>query len=178
MHNKITAGLLVVAVSVMFGCAKHRPRDKELEALKLLGSAADVPWGISAYSFGAGLLAECGASTDQVKKEANLIVDDWLKPDFSDKPPIALGLPAAATKLSTLAKQCSKFELGIVPTARPDINKVIEVLGKEDSVDKTAIAIGENPRNDIFNHRFGWIHIWVLKGQVHQVHFDFKNSGY
>ncbi len=182
MHRKIIAGLLIGAVLVVIGCAKHRPRDKELEALKLLGSASSSNWdttlGMSATSFGSGPLAECGASTDQVKKEVRTIVRELLSPSYQNPPPISQALPTAAMKLSELSKQCSKLEIGLVPAEHPDIKKVVEVLGAEDSVVKTGIAIGENPRDDIFNHRFGWIHFWVLKGNVHQVHFDIKNSGY
>ena len=194
----INCAALVLAVALFIlvsGCAKHRPRDKELQAIALLGDAESADPGIPRVGPGvdptksmselftrpggvnAEIIAECGNAQESVKKQAESIVASWLRADsgpYAERP-IAPGLPDAATKLSQLGKQCSKLNLALTPMKHPDISKIREVLGSEDSTEKTAVSIGGS---DVKLHHFGWLHFVVIKNAVDRVLFDFKASGY
>jgi hypothetical protein len=195
MKQRLVVFPILLIALVFVGCAKHRPRDKELEAIKLLGDAESADLGVPNFAPGADptksladlftrpggvngtIDAECGAAQEQIKKQAEGIVVTWLRGDsgpYAERP-IAPGLPEAAAKLSQLGKQCSKLNLALSTMKSPEINKIREVLGVEDSVEKTPVSIGGH---DIFVHRYGWIQFFVMNNQVTRVVFDFKNSGY
>ena len=195
MNLRAVGVLLIISPLLFSACVKHRPRDKELEAIKLLGDAEAADLGVPNVGPGTDPMksltelmtrpggvsgtieAACGDSQEKIKKDVEAIVATWLRANdgiYAERP-IAPGLPEAAAKLSQLAKPCTTLTFALGTKKHPEIEKIRAVLGSEDSVNKSPVSIGGHA---IFIHRYGWIQFQVMDNEVTRLVLDLKNSGY
>jgi hypothetical protein len=191
----------VILFGALLGCsASHRPRDKEVQAVRLIGSAMPSDDGNSSPSTKGGAIdtsritsemmksggarteikIDCGSSTDPKVYEARRIIETWLdseRPVSDQRANLADRFEVTAKSLSRLSKSCSQMQVAVETTSHPEIKNIRELLGDEDSTQSTTVNLGgQNVK--ISNHKFGWLEFFAMDGKVIKLTANFKESGY
>lgn len=168
---------------VAAGCGDtHRPREKEQQAVRLLGNSAPIVGRPEVD-------AECLASEGNVTRAAaTRAIVEWVGDDSplrfgdftlaaSDGPNLADGLHTTAKKLADLARACRKMQATIWTSEHPDIAQIRAILGQEDSSREFTVELG-NERVPNSAHTFGWLEFVAMRGKVLMLKVDFKASGF
>jgi hypothetical protein len=176
---------LLVALAACSGT--HRPRDKERDAVRLLGmanmsSGGDIEMSTECARSGASESEERAAAMERANALRE-IVNSWLRPDDArdfQGPNIGDSLHAAAKRIASLAKGCRRMYLDIPTAGYPDTAAIFAILGADDSSRRGTVLLDSVTSASIpmSSHYYGWLTFTALGGKVAHLGVDFKTSGY
>src|SRR5260370_41387903 len=168
MRSRITlASTLIIAVLVggsqafvnaLTTSQDQSRRDKEIAALRLLGKAGKGKFKNTCSSLSAGLGTQA-------------TIRKWL-----EEQDYAAHLHETAKKVAVQGADCTVQTI-YFPIEQPSpIEKIAELLGKEDSTKSGEVTLHDKPI-PLTRYEYGWLGFGVEAGMVTVVQIDFKRSG-
>jgi hypothetical protein len=134
-------------------------REQEISALRLLGKAGKGKMKNTCSSLSAGLGTQG-------------IIRKWLE-DTN----YAMRLHETAKKVANEGRDCSAQSI-YFPIEQPQpIDKIVELLGKQDSTKTGEVTLNDKTRSLTW-YEYGWLAFGVEDGKVTVIQIDFKKSGF
>ena len=167
-YKEIIKGLFIVSI-FLYSCSNtHRSREQEKKALQLLGNSIS----------GETSSLRCGDVKGSL--QALFQTKNMIEELLGDKN-IAENLFETVHKINDSVKNCEKLEVTLGTEFHPSIDKIKQILGKEDTQEKKEFSSSPTEistyRMSVILYKYGWLSFGVTNNKVILISINFKKSG-